>query len=320
MRETGVLLAAVLCLYLTSVGPVVGAGVTTADARLSGQVVDGDGTPVAKAAVLVEATNESYIDEQTRERDVVDTLRKLARADPDGLWVAETGADGRYSLSVPPGEYRVVAVVDERVSQRHRIAVDDGASRNLTVARSNLLSVDGSSATVRPDETATVSLTVQNGDDDQVRNLTLDLDVDDVLSVVAIDAPGATVTDGTVRYESLAPGENGTVRVTVRPPADAQRTAADVNVAAWSDTHFVDARRGASVAVRPEGSTPTRTVLPGGDGENGTTERSTPVHSATDDEAGTPSPSTLTDETGPGFVVPVAIVVLLGTGLLARRG
>lgn len=92
---------------------VAGSGTATLDGRVTGE----DGAPVGGAYVVVQNASGAVFADLALDRAVQDGFYKLARADPRGVAVARTGADGRYRLSLPPGEYDAVAVTRERLSR-----------------------------------------------------------------------------------------------------------------------------------------------------------------------------------------------------------
>lgn len=304
-------------------------GSASAPVTVSGTVTDEAGQPVTDAYVLLEPTPTEHVDEALAgHRSIAEVLLRFGIADVDGLTVAETDDEGRFSASVPAGEYAVIAVAEESraVSPLRTVTVDDDATVDLQVDPHRIVYADLEVPDrVAPGETVTVTVDLANPDDRAVESLTMTLSLPDGWTVESVDTTGDWDADARrLRWETVPAGEQVEATLTLQVPPDADREAYPVELTAEAESHFVEYDGYDSVDVMPPGATRTpppspieeQTVTPGPDeaGGDGSADPESPTPSstssatsrATDAPAGAP---------GFGFVAAVAALALLA----ARR-
>lgn len=280
-----------------------------ADPTISGQVTDGNGTPVSGAYVLVEpAAGNTLVDAVDGGQVVPETLLKLALSDPDGITVLRTNDDGVYSGSLPGGSVRVVAVGPdaERVSGLHEVeSSGDGATVDLEVDRHRVLGLDAETAgPVAPGNTTTVGVRIANPGDDAVRSLSVTVgDLPAGWTLDGVDTDGRYDADaGRITWDRVEPNGTAEARLHVGVPDGAELGHNRVGLTATSDSHFVEQFDAVTIVVRPADATPTPTVV-GGDGTSNTTPRVTGTLSVTPTESPRPDRSLPV----PGFGVAAAL-------------
>jgi len=146
--------AALLAVWLlaAAAAPAVAHGT-----ELSGTVTDGDGRPVAGAAVLAEPADADAVSEALDAESPRAALAALAADPPPGVFVARTNASGGYTLHLDrPGRWRVVAVTDDGVSRAVVATYLDARERQDLAAGS--AATDASPGTATPDRVVTVDL------------------------------------------------------------------------------------------------------------------------------------------------------------------
>lgn len=311
MRYGAVLLALLVALPLAGASTGAAVGATAASATLSGTVTTESGTPASGAYVLVQNASDSTFAGMTDDRAVHETFLKLSRADMEGVRAVRADGRGRYEISLPPGEYDLVAVTEERLSGPVRnVTVEGETTRNLAVEPDAVVTVEGGDATVAPGDETTVTVRVHNPDDDPARNVSVSFAPPAGLAVtpgVAKGSPSVDADAGRVTWSSVAANDAVSFALTVRVPENASQETYRITFDGRSATHFVETVDETRLA-RPAGET-TTAVPAGGDGSERT---------ATTDTA-TPNPETTVDGQGPGFGVLVGVLALLAAGGLFHR-
>lgn len=309
---------ALLGAVLVGAAPAVDGNVT-----VSGTATGPDGAPVEGAYVLLEPMPADRLDEATAgDRVVAESLLRFGMADVDGVWTARTDADGRYAVAVPPGEYAVVAVVedDRAVSHRHDVAAEGGTTVNLTVDPGRVQSLAGEEVSAEPGEAVQVPVRLTNTDDETVRTLAVTFEtLPDGWTLRGVETGGNYDPESrTVTWETVGPGETVTAAVTVAVPADADPGRRGLLASADSESHHVEWTDRARVSVDPPGRTPTEvdtpspvTDAPGGDttGRDGGADTEWPPGGSGEDDG----------ISAPGFGVPAAVFALVAAALAARR-
>lgn len=289
-------------------------------ATVSGTVVTENGTSVTGASVLLEPVDGELMAEYTDGgQDVAESLLKLAETDPDGLTVARTDDDGRFSASVAEGRYRVVAVTRERLSPLREVDATGGATVDLAVNRHQVLHVDAERAgPVAPGNTTTVAVRIENPDDDPVRSLSVTVgDLPSGWTLAEVETGGRyDAGAGRITWDRVDPNETAVAHLRIDVPEDAERGRHRVPLTATSDEHFVEQFGDGTVVVRPADATPTPTVA-GGDANTTATPRVTGALTTTPTDQ-SPAGATGTPTTVPGFGLVVAPIALLVWALRLR--
>lgn len=289
---------------------------------VAGQVTDEDGQPVADAYVLLEPTpTEHLADALEGDRTIDGMLLRFGMADVDGVTVAKTDEEGRFTASVPADEYAVIAVAENprAVSELHTVeATGDETTVDLQVDPHRVVSVDlDVPGRVAPGETATITVALDNPDDRPVESLSMDLGLPDGWAVEAVETDGEWDADARrFHWDSVPAGERVEATLTVRVPGDAERGSYSVELTGDSESHFVEYAGYTTVDVLPPGATPTETQTPHHDEFT-----PSPTHEGAgsdDSTAGPAADGSATDApaSAPGFGFVVAIFVL---ALLAAR-
>lgn len=296
-----VVVLALVC-YAILGAVVAGAVAPVSNATVSGTVTDDDGRPVTDAAVLLEPAEGDLLVEHTDgDRAVIESVRKLAAADPDGVTVVHTDEDGHFSASVPEGRYRAVAVTRERISRLRTVDAAGGATVDLAVGRHRVLRVDAeTTGPVAPGNATTLAIRVENHDDEPVRSLSVTVgDLPASWTLSGVDADGHYDADARrIAWDQLDPNETAVVRLHVEIPDGSERDRYPIPVSAGSDSHFVEDFDDGAVVVRPANATATPTVHPGGRGETDTDRGETYTPTGGDNGA-TPTPSPHVDRSLP---------------------
>lgn len=310
--SAGPALAAALALLFAVAAPAAVASAAAspagapANATLSG-TVRGPGGPAGGATVLAQRADDSLFADLALDRAVLTGFRKLAATDPDGVWTATAGPNGTYALSVPPGRYDLVAFDGGAVSEPRTLGVEGTRTAGFVLSPTNLLAAEATDARTSEPGPTTVTVTLENRDEDPVRNLTLAVRTAAEDPVSLAGSGNATVADGAVRWRSVAPGETVTLRVTVDVTAAAERRRIDLDVTGRADSHFVETLSDPTVVVVPPDATPTPTAY-GGDGGEMRTAAGTVTATDTPE---TSMVSSADSAVGIGAVVVVAALVAL---------
>lgn len=298
----------VVLVVAAAVVPALTLPATTAAAHpgvhLTGTVTHENGTAAGGVAVLVQPADATDFSELALSRSIQEGFRKLAASGgTDDVAVVRTDADGRYELTQPAGEYDLVAVTAERLSMVRSAGGTDGdtVETDLVLDPGRVQHVEGGDAgRVAPGNRSSVTVRVENADDDPMRNLTLSVALPAGIELVGVDTGGEWDADsGTLTWERVAPGEAATATLRFRVAADAEHGRYRVAYGAHSDTHLLQRTDPSRVTVRPTDASPTPTVHPGGDAATATPGGSTvPI---------------------PGFGPVVAAVAVLAAALLGSR-
>lgn len=263
----------------------------TADATLSGTVTDGNGSAVGDAVVLV--GSRAFFEKASPSQ-----LRQAAEDDPQDVAVAETDADGTYSLTVGEGvdAEAVVAVSPAGVS---RVRSFEAGEMDLTIRTTKPLELQLSDANTEPGGRTTVEFRLKNTDDAAVEGLQVTLGkLPEGWNVVSGETESGTFSSAnrTFTWDAIEPGAWVGAEVRLFVAIDAERTTHELPVFATSATHDVAA---GNVSV---------TVAYPGDG---------PSETATAEDAGGVTDDSAVDT--PGFGPVVALAALLGAALLLAR-
>lgn len=243
----------------------------TENGSVSGTVTDEDGRPVADAYVLIEPSPAEHLREATDgDRNVAEYLLRMGMTDLEDVKSVRTDDDGHYRFDVPSGTYELVAVTEDRaVSRLHEVSADGDSTVDPTVDPDRVLRIEGEQVTVVPGNETSVTLRLENTDDDTVRSLVVGYG--ELPSGWAVES---VATDGRedpaerqVTWDTIGPGETASVRLTLSILEDAEPGHHTVGVSADAETHFVEQTIGIRVRVEPPGWTPTatHTSVPGGD-------------------------------------------------------
>ncbi len=266
MRRVALLVALVCVLATIPVGALAATQPT-----LSGTVTTDAATSVSGGYVLVQNASDGTFAELTRDRSVHETFLKMAQSDIEGVRTAKIDGEGRYAVSVPPGRYDVVAVTRERLSTPVRnVSVSTDATRDLTVERDAVVTVEGGDATIAAGNETTLDVRVHNSDDDPARNVSVAFTVPDGVAVtpgITKNSPSFDADAKRFTWESIPANVTVSFALTVRVPENASQDRYAVTFDGYSETHFVETTDSASVTLA---SGPTTTVLPGGNAGSAT--------------------------------------------------
>lgn len=307
------------------------------NATLQGTVTNENGTPVESAIVLVVAGKSPLVEKMTT-TELVELANNEAS---DDLFIARTDADGQYSLSLPAGTYRVIALQDDDASAVETRELAAGGTRDLdlTLHEYRPLTVRATGGAASPGNETGVTIELYNNGASPVEDLSFALDgVPEGWTVVDHEDAGATFEQGALQWtwSSVPVGEFADPSVTFRLPADAEIGNYSVTVVPESAHRTYDPE---TVSVRihePPTPSETPTHVGGGGGEITTEPEPTtgPGGTATADEGTTPTtepvqtttvPGETTDGSDgggvPGLGVTVAVIalVLAVGGMVARR-
>jgi hypothetical protein len=254
---------------------VVSAGTATHGTVVQGTVTDEDGSSASGAFVLVQPARSSTLEEATNgSEQVVPALLHIADVRPLDIRHNRSDDVGNYTVHLQSrGTYDVVAVTEDgRVSSLKSVTIRfEEATEDLEVDADQVQSVEGSDVAGTPGRTTTVTLSLQNTDDEAVSNLRIGIEaLPDGWTVESVTTGGNYDENGrAVEWSRVEPGETVTADVTVAVPEDAEQETHRIELTADADEHFVEHDDAARVLVSPPNSTktPSATATPlGGDG------------------------------------------------------
>lgn len=266
-----------------------------ANQTVSGTVTYANGSVAGDATVLV--GSRAFF-----EKSSPSDLRDVANGSAQDVAVAETDADGSYSLTAGEGvdAEAIVAVSPTGISRVHPF---EAGQRNLTLQTTKALQVETSDARTEPGGRVYVTLRLKNTDDAPVEGLKMTLGkLPKGWNVVGTNSESGewAAANRTFTWDTVESGEWVEAEVRLFVAIDADTRTHELPVFATSATHNVDAGN-ASVTVAYPGDTTSQTGVTDGGAGGGA-------------DGGDSGVST------PGFGPVVAVVALLGgAALLARR-
>lgn len=288
-------------------------GRSTANGTVAGTVTAPNGT--SDAVVAAVPSDDRALFEKRRPDELYDLVTNEAS---DDLHVASVDTDGAYALSLPAGNYSLIALTPTDASAVRQVSVVAGERTTVDLAVRDLrpLRLHVGAGEAETGGTLTVTVDARTVDSEPVANLSLALALPEGWTVIesSVERGRWDGERGAWTFETLEPGTTVTAELVVAVGDEpGEYTVAVRATAPGADGAAVDLGAASdAVRVREEiTTTPARTTRApaGGDGADGTT-------TIVDD----PSPV-------PGFGVTVALVALafavaplvLGTVLVRRR-
>jgi hypothetical protein len=300
------------------------------NATLRGTVADEDGTAVGDAIVLVVA-GESPLVEKMTTTELVELANNEAS---DEVFVARTGSDGEYSLSLAAGTYRAIALKGDDASGIETIDHSGGATTDLdlTLHEHRPLTVRPWGGSASPGNETTVNVDLYNNGASAVEDLSYTLQgVPEGWTVVDHEDAGGSFDEGALRWTwaSVPVGEFANPSVTFRVPDGTEIGNYTVTVVPESAHRSYDSVTATVRVHEPPTPGETPTQLPGGDGggdgDANTTEPGPTTNLGDGSTATTTEPGEVTETTngggtpGPGVTVAVVGILVAVGGMIAIR-
>lgn len=289
----------------------------TADenATLEGTVTYENGTPVPEAMVLVVAGDRPMLVKMTT-TELVELANNEAS---DEVFVARTNDEGQYSVSLPDGTYRTIALQDRAASGIETVDLEENEALtlDLTLQEYRPLTVRARGGTTSPGNETTVRIELYNNGASPVEDLSFALDgVPNGWTIV--DHADAEGTFDEERYRwtwsSVPVGSFAEPSVTLQVPDDAALRNYTVTVVPESRHRSYDTVT-ATVRVQEPPKSGKNPTYVGGDGWENTTEPGSTI-----EPGGTTQTTNDGGMSGLGVTVAlVALVLAIGAGVHSRQ-
>lgn len=275
----------VAALVVLSLASLASAGATHGTV-VTGQATYAEGGDGAATYVIVQPEAAPYLERATNGSEpVARSLLELADDPPRVVKVNTTRPNGEYIVHLQSlGTYEVVAVTEDGAVSRFRTVTIDApeATLDLELDPAHVRSVSGSDGVGTPGRTTTVTVGLENSDDEAVRNLSVTLeDLPANWTVTSVETDGRyDDRTGTLHWDSVDAGETARAEITVQIPSDAAMETYRIGLSADADDHFVEHTDAVRVRVSSanDSRTPSPTATPlGGDSVDVTMDTATPA-------------------------------------------